>query len=134
MSKVRVIKKDFSAMTPAEKAKACVGIIKGSADSEKSIETYLKDAVEKELKGKCIKINSMSMNGLPDRMVLLPEGFIFFVELKTDGAKLRPLQVAAHRMLTYLGNKVYTIDSKIHVQELIRRWKLLYHTNIRNTQ
>ena len=40
---------------------------------ENQVEKHLVKRV-KELKGLCIKINSTSMNGLPDRMVLLPGG------------------------------------------------------------
>ena len=47
---------------------------------------------------------------MPDRLVLLPDGLIAFVELKAPGKRPRPLQEARHRMLRSLGFKVYVID------------------------
>ena len=47
---------------------------------------------------------------MPDRLVLLPDGYIAFVELKAPGKKPRPLQLARHRLLRRLGFPVYVID------------------------
>ncbi len=51
------------------------------------------------------------MAGVPDRLVLLPKGKIYFVELKAPGKKLRPLQLKRKEQLESLGFKVYVIDS-----------------------
>ncbi len=86
---------------------------------EKTVENYLKNKV-KAVGGIALKINSASMAGLPDRMVLFPEGKIFFVELKAPGKKPRPLQLSAHRILQSLGFKVYVIDSLDGVQKFLK--------------
>lgn len=86
---------------------------------ESDIEKFLCKQVSEKLGGKVLKFNSLSMNGMPDRIVFLPEGVVFFVELKAFGKKPRPLQRAAHRMLRKLGQKVYVIDSKEGVIELV---------------
>lgn len=88
---------------------------------ESEIENYLKMAVKK-MGGLAIKLNSMSMSGLPDRMVLLPIGVILFVELKRPGGKARPLQMATHRILRKLGFDVYVIDSKKQIEEVLNRY------------
>lgn len=59
-----------------------------------------------------LKFVSPSMAGLPDRIVLLPGGQVFFVELKATGRKPRPIQLAAHRVLNQMRFTVFVIDSK----------------------
>ena len=76
---------------------------------EKTIEQKLVTAT-KAKGGIALKLTSPSMNGLPDRMILLPNGKIAFVELKAPGKKPRPLQAARHEMLRRLGFKVYVVD------------------------
>lgn len=85
---------------------------------EGQIEKYLTEKVKK-IGGFPIKVNSASLTGLPDRMILMPEGRIYFVELKAPGKKPRPLQIVVHRMLNALGFKVYVIDSKEKAGEFI---------------
>lgn len=77
---------------------------------EKDIETALVKAV-KNMGGIAPKFVSPSLDGMPDRIVLLPHGLFAFVELKAPGKKPRPLQASRHEMLRRLGFKVYVIDS-----------------------
>ena len=77
---------------------------------EKQIENKLKTAVKKA-GGIAPKFVSPSFAGMPDRLVLLPDGVFAFVELKAPGESPRPLQRARHRKLRSLGFKVYVIDS-----------------------
>jgi len=51
------------------------------------------------------------MNGVPDRIVLMPDGKMAFVELKAPGMKPRPLQLKRKRMLERLGFLVYVVDN-----------------------
>lgn len=78
---------------------------------EKEIESKLRREV-KARGGLAIKFVSPGMNGVPDRLVLLPGGRIAFVELKAPGRKMRPLQVRRAHQLEALGFKVFCIDSK----------------------
>lgn len=64
----------------------------------------------KKGRGLCIKLVSPSMNGLPDRLVLLPNGRVAFVEFKAPGEKMRPLQLIRKKLLESLGFAVYCID------------------------
>ena len=79
--------------------------------NEKTIEMHLKKEVEK-YGGMCIKFNSSSMRGLPDRIVLFSGGRTFFVELKAPGQKPRAEQLRIHEKLRKLGAKVYVLDSR----------------------
>ena len=60
---------------------------------EKTIERKLTMAVKKS-SGIAVKFVSPSFDGMPDRLVLLPDGLIAFVELKAPGKRPRPLQEA----------------------------------------
>lgn len=76
---------------------------------EKQIENKLTIEVKK-VGGIAVKLVSPCFAGMPDRLVLLPDGVCAFVELKAKGKKPRPIQLARHRLLKSLGFKVYVID------------------------
>ena len=77
--------------------------------TEKNIEQKLVKAVKKR-GGMALKFVSPGLDGVPDRIVLLPMGRIAFVELKAPGKKMRPLQVRRKRQLEGLGFLVYCVD------------------------
>ncbi len=77
---------------------------------EKQIENKLAMEVKKA-GGIALKFVSPSFDGMPDRLVLIPDGRVAFVELKAPGKTPRPLQLARHRLLRSLGFRVYVIDS-----------------------
>ena len=64
----------------------------------------------KEMGGMAVKFVSPGLDGVPDRIVLLPGRKIAFVELKAPGKKPRPLQEKRKRQLEGLGFPVYVID------------------------
>ena len=76
---------------------------------ESNIESKLVKAV-KSMGGLAPKFVSPGLDGVPDRLVLLPGGIIAFIELKAPGKKLRPLQVRRKRQLETLGFSVYCMD------------------------
>lgn len=76
---------------------------------EKEIEQKLVTEVKK-MGGICPKWVSPGLNGVPDRIVLLPDGKIAFVELKAPGKKPRALQRRRHAELRHLGFQVYVLD------------------------
>lgn len=78
---------------------------------EKTVEHKLTVAVKKA-GGIAVKFVSPSFDGMPDRLVLLPDGVIVFAELKAPGKKPRPLQLQRHKLLRSLGFRVYVIDSE----------------------
>ena len=76
---------------------------------ENVIERQLAMAVKK-MGGMAVKFVSPGLDGVPDRIVLLPDKKMAFVELKASGKKLRPLQEKRKRQLEALGFPVYLID------------------------
>lgn len=85
---------------------------------EKQIENKLTKLVKKA-GGIALKFVSPSFAGMPDRLVLLPDGVCAFVELKAPGKRPRPLQISRHKMLRSLGFKVYVIDSTEQIGGLL---------------
>ena len=85
---------------------------------EKDIEKSLKDEVKKR-GGIAPKWVSPGMAGVPDRLILLPKGKIAFAETKAPGEKPRQLQKAVMRKLGRLGFKVYVIDRKEDIEEVL---------------
>lgn len=82
-----------------------------SSNIEREKVTELKLVREVKLRGGiCPKFTSPGYDGMPDRIALLPEGRMAFVEVKAYGEKPRPLQLARHRLLRSLGFKVYVLD------------------------
>ena len=77
--------------------------------SEKRVEKIFTDAVKK-MGGMAVKFVSPGLDGVPDRIVLLPGRKIAFVELKAPGKKPRPLQIKRMRQLECLGFPVFVID------------------------
>lgn len=76
---------------------------------EKYIEQKLVAAV-KSMGGIAPKFVSPGIDGMPDRIVLLPMGRIAFVECKATGKKMRPLQNKRKKQLKALGFLVYCLD------------------------
>ena len=76
---------------------------------EKLVEAALVKAV-KEKHGLALKFVSPGLDGVPDRVVLLPHGKLAFVELKAPGEKMRPLQLKRKDQIEALGFRVYCID------------------------
>ncbi len=76
---------------------------------ENVIERQLARAVKK-MGGMAVKFVSPGLDGVPDRIVLLPDKRVAFVELKAPGKKLRALQEKRKRQLEALGFPVYVID------------------------
>lgn len=85
---------------------------------ERSIEKALVQKVKKR-KGLALKFVSPGMAGVPDRIVLMPEGKMAFVELKAPGRKPRPLQVRRMKELQGLGYACYVVDSTSMIDEVL---------------
>lgn len=85
-------------------------------NSEKYLERKLVERV-KAIGGMCVKIHNPYYRGLPDRLVILPDGGIVWVELKTLGKKPTKLQQLAHEELRKREQVVYIIDSENKLNE-----------------
>ena len=89
-------------------------------ESENDTEAFLCAEV-KRLGGKAYKFISPGNAGVPDRLVVLPENCVFFVELKSEGRKSTGLQRKKHAELRAMGCTVYAeIDTKEKVREVLQ--------------
>lgn len=90
---------------------------------EKQIEQQLVSAVRR-MGGICPKWVSPGLDGVPDRIILLPGGHMAFAELKAPGKTLRTQQLYRKAQLERLGFPVYVIDNTEHIggvlDEIIR--------------
>lgn len=94
---------------------------KGVFMLERTLENYFKMKIESSF-GLCIKL--IGYVGIPDRLILLPKGRIFFVEFKQKGKKPRKIQKFVHSKLKNLGFKVYVIDDKDKIEGVFKEWNL----------
>lgn len=91
--------------------------------NEKLIEKKLVKAVS-SMGGLALKFFSVWFTGVPDRIVLMPDGRIYFVELKTTGKELQPRQVIVIALLRRLGFKVYVIDDVCGLDNFLKEIQL----------
>lgn len=90
---------------------------------ESEVEKKLCKKVKEELHGRAFKFVSPGQNGVPDRIVLVPMGRIYFVETKAPGKKLRKLQEWVRGLIQELGFVVLRIDTVEKVEMFIRQVK-----------
>ena len=83
---------------------------------EKDIEKLFRDEIKKA-GGKAYKFTSPGNDGVPDRIVMLPDGRIVFVELKTDTGKLSKLQELQCRQIAELGQTVRVLHGLAGVRD-----------------
>lgn len=81
-------------------------------------ERDLRKAVERA-GGRCFKLPASLYRGIPDRLILLPGGRMFFRELKKDGEKAKPVQVVFIKILQAMGFNAEVIHGKSGVKEFI---------------
>ena len=82
------------------------------------VEKAFRDEVVRQ-GGLALKFTSQTMNGVPDRLVLLPNGKAGFVELKAPGKMMRPLQVKRKMQLEELGYPVFCVDRFEQIRTVI---------------
>lgn len=85
---------------------------------EKTLERVLVRAV-KNMGGMALKFVSPGTAGVPDRLVLLPDGKIAFAEMKAPGKQATSCQRLRHAQLRDLGFRVYVIDDKAQIGVMI---------------
>ena len=86
--------------------------------NERTIERKLVETV-RSMGGLCPKFTSPGWDGVPDRIVLLPDGKVSFVETKAPGKRMRPLQKRRKEQLEGLGFKVFCLDSVEGIKEVL---------------
>ena len=89
---------------------------------ERDVEGYLVNRIE-ELGLKCIKFMPDLINGMPDRLILMSDRRVVWVELKTKGGSLSEIQRYRHHELEKQGHVVEIVWTKDQVDDLCRRLK-----------
>jgi hypothetical protein len=90
--------------------------------SESEIEKYFCWVVEMQ-GGKAYKFKSPSQRGVADRVACLPDGTTWFLELKTKGGKLAPLQQMFMDDMASLKQKHAVLWSHEHVDQWLTNIK-----------
>lgn len=90
-------------------------------ESEKLLEKKLRVKIE-ELGGYCLKLLAIHVIGIPDRICLLPNGVVFFAEVKTTGKKPEKIQLLWHKKLRKIGFEVYVVDTSEQINEIIEKY------------
>ena len=85
---------------------------------ESVVEKLLVQSV-RTLGGLCLKLNFIGTMGAPDRLVLMPNGRFFFVELKQLSGKLEPSQEILFPRIEKRGFKVHILYGVEQVQEFV---------------
>ena len=83
---------------------------------EKKIETYFVQTV-KNLGGKAYKFSSPAHRGVSDRIAIMPNGVVWFVEIKRPNGKLTPLQELFAKEMERLGQRYACLWSKEDVDK-----------------
>jgi hypothetical protein len=84
------------------------------AMKEKEIERHFVWAVERA-GGKAYKFTSPGRKGVADRIACMPDGTTWFVELKTKGGRLSPLQKMFMSEMALLNQRYACLWTKEHV-------------------
>lgn len=86
-------------------------------------ESYLEQQILRpailKLGGLCLKLTIISFTGIPDRLILLPGGRIYFAETKGVEKQPRPRQLIVHEQLRKLGFDVWVIYNREDVNKFI---------------
>ena len=85
----------------------------GNAHLESNLEAYLIKRV-RMLGGITIKLAPI-IAGMPDRLVVLPGGGMFFVELKQEKGRVSAIQRSWHTRLAEMGTPVYVLNNRLAV-------------------
>lgn len=86
---------------------------------ERDVEKLLVRGV-KERGGRAYKFVSPGNAGVPDRIVIFPNGHLYFVELKREDGELTQNQVMQIRRLTVLGQQVVVAYGRAGVEKFFR--------------
>jgi hypothetical protein len=87
---------------------------------ERAVEARLRRGVQ-AAGGIAVKLSKLP--GWPDRLVLLPEARVYFIEVKRPkGGRLALHQRAAHALIRKLGFGVFVLSNPAEVDEWLSRY------------
>lgn len=111
----KLSKSEKTALSSRYEPKETTKVLESEKVMERKLVKWIKDAG-----GKCIKLSSQFDRGLPDRMILLPGGHLFYCELKSTGKKPTQFQTIVHKELKALGFRVYVVDNSEDLSAMLR--------------
>lgn len=91
--------------------------------TEKDIEKFLVAGVKK-LGGKAYKFVSPGNAGVPDRLIVMPGGKVYFAELKTERGMPTILQYRQMDQLFSLGCDVSLLQGREQVKRFLEKLEL----------
>ncbi|MCI6937331.1 MAG: VRR-NUC domain-containing protein [Clostridiales bacterium] len=89
-------------------------------DSEKRVEALLVSGV-KQMGGVAYKFVSPGNSGVPDRIILMPGGKIYFVELKREDGQLTNLQKRQINRIRKVDCRVDVLRGMVEVSNFLLR-------------
>lgn len=89
-------------------------------DSEKRVEALLVSGV-KQMGGVAYKFVSPGNSGVPDRIILMPGGKIYFVELKREDGQLTNLQRRQITRIRKMDCRVDVLRGMVEVSNFLLR-------------
>lgn len=96
---------------------------------EKNYEIKLRKEIKKR-GGVALKMVCPGHSGATDRLVIVPQGLIWFVEAKRTGKKLDPLQEVFKKLVNRLGFEHRKVDSMESCDEFL--WEVDYKIKAQN--
>ena len=100
---------------------------------ESEIEKYFVWAVER-MGGTAYKFRSPNHRGVSDRIACLPDGSVWFVELKAPGGRLSPLQLLFAARMKALKQNYTTLWTKTEIDEWQRTITSSSHTRLNGSE
>lgn len=88
--------------------------------SENQLEEKLRKKI-KELGGIALKFVSPGRAGVPDRIILMPQGKIYFVEMKSPRGEVNPIQKYVFEKFEELGFKVHILNSDDAIKNFLEK-------------
>ncbi|UZT28607.1 nuclease [Bacillus phage vB_BceS_LY5] len=89
--------------------------------TEKQIENYLKKKFE-QIGSIVLKFNSAGAAGVPDRLIILPDGQTIYVEVKCKTGRIAPLQQYWVDKINKQGAHAYFVWSYEDVDRILKEW------------
>jgi hypothetical protein len=89
----------------------------GRSGPERSVEDAVVE-IAARLGGLAFKMNPQIYAGIPDRLVLLPGGVLFFCETKAPLGIVSKIQAKVHGVLEALGFDVHVPTTRAAVEEM----------------
>lgn len=95
-------------------------------DIGKELRQYAK---ELDIEMEYLKLSIPGRRGWPDRMIMLPNKEIFFVEWKQPGLPPGKLQNLVHERIRSFGNEVFLLDQEESIDVIKRKMEASSRAN-----